>query len=798
MTDETIQISTGKSKVETKWGNSYIKWSEFSEKLRKPIVTKETVLEYKEAPKHEKDNIKDVGGFVGGVLKDGKRRKGFVESRSLVTLDADTPTDDFLESIEQKRVNELIIYSTHSHTSDKPRFRLIFPLSHSVTAEEYEPIARKLAEKFGMDNFDDTTYQAERLMFWPSVSLDGEYIFKHYTGECLNPDFLLKEYADWKDVSCWPKSSRETRNIRIQVKEQGDPHEKKGIIGAWCRTYSITQCIEEFLFDVYEPTEKDNRFTFKDGSTSGGLVIYEDKFAYSHHATDPVGQRLCNSFDLVRLHKFGKNDIDLKIDTPIHNYPSFIKMIDFAKSDKEITKLIIEDRLGEDDFDSWDVEDKEWLKELLIDKKGNIENTTKNIELILQNDPFLKNKVSKDVFYNRIVLKGDLPWRKKKLDEFWVDSDDAGLRIYLENNYSIIHRSKIEDVFTQEVVRNSFHPIRHYLSKLEWDGISRVETILVDYLGASDTEYVRMVSRKVMIAAVARVYRPGVKFDHMLVTTGPQGIGKTLLPSKLAGPWFSNSLEKLSGKEAYEALHGTWIMELGELTATKKADIDTMKHFISKQEDDYRAAYGKHKTNFKRQCIFWGTSNDSDFLRDKTGNRRFWPVDVGINEIKNPVWEMTEQTRNQIWAEAKFLFDEGRSLYLNKFQEELAKEQQDLHVEVSGLEGIIKEFLNVKITEDWYKKSRSDRREFIASQEEPNAEEGEVLREKICVTEIWMELLNGDLKNIPPAKAAEIRGILANMSGWERYKNNRGRMRFGDAYGTQTAYVRIQENNNVL
>ncbi|MDA9472659.1 virulence-associated E family protein [Enterococcus sp. 5H] len=790
--NKDINLSLGQSKTEKKWKNKTMSWAEFLDRLNTPTVTQETAQDYQKMSKSQRDTIKDVGGYVGGFLDKGRRRADSVRSRSIVTLDADSPRGDLWEDVQLLFDGAAAVYSTHSHAPDKPRLRLIIPLSRPVTAEEYQPLARKLADQFGMDNFDDTTYQPERLMFWPSHSFDAEYIFEYQDGAWADPDEYLALYPDWTDSSYWPESSRGHSIRERQAKKQGDPTGKGGVIGAFCRTYNIHSAIEKFLPDVYAPSSKDDRYTYLEGSTSGGLVLYGDKFAYSHHGTDPVGDKLSNAFDLVRVHKFGDQDENVKDHTPINKYPSFKMMTEFAKEDPIVRGLIATEAVAKasTEFDVWEEEDKEWTARLEVDDRGAIETSAGNLELILGHDPNLRKKIIMDKFANRIVVQSDLPWRKVGEERFWKDTDDAGLRVYLEKTYTIAHKGKTEDAFMQEVEKNSVHPVREYLDSLEWDGVERLDNLLIDHLGAANTTYVKMVTRKFLAAAVARIYRPGIKFDYMIVTTGPQGIGKTLLPTKLAGEWFSNSLEGVSGKDSYEALQGVWIMEMGEMTATKKADLEATKHFISKQEDIFRVAYGRHKSYFKRQCVFWGTSNDSEFLRDKTGNRRFWPVDVGINEIKHKVWEMTQETINQIWAEAKAVYEGGERIYLTEEEEKLAVEQQELHTEVSSLEGMINEYLGIPITEDWYDLGRNDRKQYISDFGEGFSELGEVRRDKISVIEVWYELLGGDPKSIHPAKAAEIRSILANMSGWKKYKKSKGQLRFGKDYGRQSAYIR--------
>ncbi len=791
--NQEINIATATNKLSKKWKNAPLDWRDFLERLANPTITQETAAEYAKLPKRERDAIKDVGGFVGGFLKQGRRKADAVVSRSLITLDADSVSDDIWELFSMLYDFAAAIYSTHSHKPDAPRLRLIIPLSRPVSAEEYQPIARKMASKLGMDNFDDTTYQPERLMYWPSVSRDGEYIFDYQDGAFLDPQTLLDEYPDWQDSSFWPESSRSHGIRDRQAKKQGDPLEKKGAVGAFCRAYDIRSAIETFLSDVYAPTDHEDRYTYIDGSTSGGLVIYEDKFAYSHHGTDPVGEKLSNAFDLVRIHKFGDLDEDAKDGTPTNRLPSFKAMRELTLNDEAAKGLIIEERMLEaaEDFEGIEVDtssDKSWTKRLTIDESGQIESSAMNLETIFKNDSNISKKVAFDNFAQRLVLRDRLPWREIGEQKFWKDSDDAGLRIYIEKVYGISHRGKIEDAFMQEVERHQFHPVRKYLDGLNWDGVERVETLLVDYLGAENTKYVRMVTRKALCAAVARVYKPGIKFDEMLTLTGAQGIGKSSLADILAGEWFSDTLDNIGGKDAYEALQGVWIMELGELKATKKADIEATKHFISKREDAFRVAYGRHKSYFPRQCIFWGTSNDYEFLHDRTGNRRFWPVEVGKQKRKHRVWDIDEETRGQIWAEAKVLFEKGERLYLTDDEEELAKEQQALHTVENALDGMIAEYLDTPITDDWYARDIYERQSFIKGQGSELGEEGNTQRTKVCVMEIWCELLNGDPKNLVPIKAKEIRSILDHLDGWEKHK---GKLRFGAVYGSQRAYIRV-------
>lgn len=793
--DKEIALATGKSRKETSWKNRSILWSQLVEKLSNTTRTPETAIEYRKMAKTDRDEIKDVGGYVGGALKNGRRKAENVANRSLLTLDMDnvtTPAVGIWDAITMLDDYAIVMYSTHSHTPDNPRLRLVIPLSRPVLGDEYQAVSRMLAQDIGIDQFDDTTYEPHRLMYWPSTSADAEYIYEFQDGDFLDPDKVLSRYPDWKDVSYWPESSRQAVRINSLIKKQEDPLEKKGIIGAFCRTYSTQEAIEKFIPDVYLPTIKSDRYTYAEGSTTGGVVIYDDKFSYSHHGTDPASSILCNAFDLVRLHKFGAQDEEAKPDTPINRLPSFTAMSEFAASDVQVKALINRERMDEviKDFDLDPDEeiDTSWTSKLHYNQKGKLQSTIENVLTILENDYFLKNRIAYNEFANRAIVLGKLPW-SPDINRDWADDDDAGLRYYIEKAYDITAVNKILDALALCFKNNSFHPVKDYLDGLIWDGVERVESLLIDYLGAEDSLYTRAVTRKHMAGAVARVMRPGIKYDYMLTLSGPQGIGKSSFIRILGEPWYNDSLTTVAGKEAYEQLQGSWLMELGELMATKKADIETLKQFLSKNEDIYRVAYGRRTSRFPRQCIFFGTSNDKEFLRDKTGNRRFWPVDCNVQKCNKNIFHELMKERDQIWAEAVELYKAGEKLYLEGPELEEALRQQEEHSEESSKTGLILEYLDTFIPENWYDLDMYERRSFISGGEFTDTYEATMIRTKVSVIEVWCELFNGDPKQLGPLQSREINDILRAMPGWGRAKSV---LSFGSAYGKQRAYVRKQ------
>ena len=789
-----LSISIGTSRKSKTWKTQAVSWDQLIKKLSRTTRTPETQAEYIALPKSEQDEIKDVGGFVGGTLKGGRRLKGQVSWRSLITLDADHVKGSLWDGVSVMCDYTVAMYSTHKHTSTAPRLRLVIPLAEPITAEQYEPIARKIAQDLSIDFFDDTTYEAHRLMYWPSTSEDGAYVFEVQEGPLLDPSEILGRYEeeglDWRDPFHWPRSSREMVRRERELKKAGEPSEKPGLVGAFCRAYSISEVIEEFLADVYTPAQSEDRYTYVSGSTYGGVVTYEDKFSYSHHESDPAGGQLCNSFDLVRLHYWGDLDID-QTNTPVNRLPSYKKMVEFAQEDGKVKLLLFHEKRDSvmDDF-AEPIEDEDWRQRLERDKNGKIMQTIHNAKMILDHDDGVKGRIAFNEFTHAITITESLPWHEIEESERWRDSDDAGLRLYLEQGYGISHQAKIADALTVVSQRRKYHPVREYLEDLSWDGAKRVDTLLIDYLAAEDSEYVRTVTRKMMVAAVARVMTPGVKWDYMLTLYGRQGIGKSYFVKRIANGWYSDSVNTFNGKEAYEQLQGAWILEVAELTATRKSETEATKHFISKSEDMFRVAYGKHVQRFPRQCIFIGTTNDQEFLRDRTGNRRFWPVTVGSGRSQKNIFAMTDEELQQIWAEAVQIWKDGEPLYLSGKMEREAALAQERHMEDNPKIGQILEFLDTPLPANWDELNIEARRRYIHGTDFGEPEGGSIRRDKVCAMEILVELFEKDQKWIKPFDTREINDILRNLHGWSEYGGGRqGQLRF-KIYGKQKTFER--------
>ena len=763
--------NTRKAKV---WTNREITWEAFLDRLSTTQKTVESLEEFLAMKKGEQDEIKDVGGYVCGHLKQGLRRVGSVLCRSCITLDMDYATPGIMPFVREKLPYKGCAYGTHKYSPEKPRLRQVFPLSRDVTEEEYEPVARMLAKQVGMDYFDDSTYEANRLMYWPSTPSNVEYFFESWDGDLVDPDKILAMYDDWRDISTWPTSSRQTTVMKQSVKRQADPLTKAGIVGVFCRTFDIHDVISTFLSDLYTPSAMEGRYDYIPGEGSAGVQVFEDKFAYSHHATDPAYGKLLNAFDLVRVHKFPDDE------------DSFKKMSEFALSLDAVKQTIARERQEEAamDFDAAD-----WEAHLNYGKNRQLENSVWNLLLILRNDPAYANFAYNEMA-RMIEVTGPVTWERPEGIRFWLDSDTDGLKSELDIHYTSFSTRNHDVAFSRVAMERRFHPLRDYLDGLpEWDGTVRIPTLLVNYMQADDTEYVRTVTKKTFAAAVARVYQPGVKFDCMLVLDGEQGIGKSTLFKELAGEeYFSDSvqLSDMDGKTAAEKIQGFWICEIAELAGMKKADIEKVKSFLSSSDDKFRPSYGKTVESHPRQGIMVASVNgDRGYLRDITGNRRFWVVKLHqTDQVKH--FHFAKEERDQIWSEAKHYWEEGEKLYLEGTLVGEAAEAQKDAMEEDERQGMVEVYLETLLPDNWNQMDLYDRRNYLSSTDDPTSPKGTIRRETVSNAEIWCECFGKALSDLRASDSYAIIQMMSQVDGWTRTKT-RKRM---PIYGQQRVYTR--------
>ena len=612
-------------------------------------------------------------------------------------------------------------------------------------------------------------------MYWPSASMNAMYVFKEAEKEWLNPDDILSAHPEWTDPAQLPTSSRESRANQIKQQKVQDPLKKSGAIGLFNRAFfPISLALTEFLPSVYEPTDNPNRWHLICSKSVAGVEIKEDRFVYSHHAKDPAYLQLCSAFDIVRIHKFG--DLDEK--------GSFKAMCDFAMQQESVRLLAAEERIEEARTDFTD--DDTWKMRLTCRKDASLENTLHNIRLIMENDTCLKSIVFNQLA-DSMEIRGEVPWKHPA--RFWRDADDAQLICYVDANYGTFSAHNYDIAVTKAADDRSYHPIKEYFERLpEWDGIERIDTTLIDFFGAEDNAYVRAVSRKIMCAAVKRVFQPGIKFDNILVLNGPQGIGKSTFINKLGGEWYSDSLNlsDMNDKTAAEKLQGYWILEIGELAGMKKADIDKVKAFISRQDDKYRASFGRRVTPHPRQCVFFGTTNsETGFLRDITGNRRFWSVKTPGTGRWKP-WEMTQLDVDMMWAEAIIYVKNKESLYLSGDLEIYARAEQSAAMEQDEREGLVAAYLDTLLPDNWDDMDIYQRRNFLNDPDAGTLPIGTVKRTAVSNLEIWCECFGKLKEDLRSSDSYTISAIMARLTDWER-TDIRKRL---PIYGMQRLYKR--------
>lgn len=817
MNDTVLKVAVCNHRDDWRYKNVELTWQQLKDRNRVPVRTTETVAEYPQLPKAQRDDLKDHGGFVSGWLRQGVRKRGHVISRNSGTLDADNipPEVDFPALCREKLAGvEYFLYTTHKHKPEAPRYRLVFLFDREVSEDEYEPLMRMVAKQFGMDFFDDSTYEAHRMMYWASASSDGVFDFQESRGDPLSVDHYFAMYDDWRDVSQWPTSSRESAVREKAADPQQDPLNKDSVVGVFCREYfPIQLAMETFLPGVYAPTDTENRWDYVPSESTAGVVIYDDRFVYSHHATDPAGGKLLNAFDLVRIHKFGNDDTK----------KSFNQMCDFALA-QDAVKLRLDRERAESasaDFGGYRTTgtarntgtvpsvpcsagteglspafrstvppDDSWVKHLKYNSHTKtLENSSWNLMLILNNDPLLQSFAYNGIAC-RVQVTGELPWEREESNPFWRDADTAQLIVYLDRRYTVFSRRNVDACFAKVADDRRFHPVREYLENLpEWDGECRIDTLLCRCLQADDTPYVRAVTRKFLAAAVARIFYPGTKFDCVLVLDGAQGIGKSTIFRELAGDEYYSetlTLTDMNDKSAAEKLLGNWIVEIGELAGMRKAEIEKVKAFISTRDDKFRPSFGHVVESHPRQAVMVATVNgERGYLRDVTGNRRFWIVKCRQTEAVKR-FAFSSEERDQIWAEAVWYWKQGEKLWLEGSLLADAEEVQRSAMEKDDRLGMVEVYLDTLLPESWPTMNLYQRRSWLLDTDDPTRPKGTMLRTEVSNVEIWSECFGRNPSDMKTGDSFAIAALMIQLKGWEK-SSRRPRL---PLYGMQRVYAR--------
>jgi predicted P-loop ATPase len=707
----------------------------------------------------------------------------------MITLDVDYADSLFPVEFDTRFPGvAAVIYNTRSDREKSRRFRVVIPFAEEVQdAAQYEAAARKMAELLGIDLFDPTTFQAERMMYWQSLSSDQPKVFEVFEGEPISAEYLLSLYGnneEWRDIRNWAFKSdqeKETRAIVSKAMAQ-NPREKAGLVGAFCRAYSVPAAIEKYLSDVYEIAPGNDRYTYKAGHSVGGMIVFDDLFCFSYHSTDPIADgHAYNAYDLVRVHKFGH----------LGKEDSTKEMNKLVCADKECVKDMVTPDADLDDFDDYgDAVKSDSTKEVTelvwdLDGKGNKQVTVNNFVNAFKSDPLLNGLLAYDMLKETIVFtRPSFTAKGSKKGDLVNDTDISIIKGHIERMHGIYNDAKLNDAIERVSSDNAFHPIKLYLESLTWDGVPRIDTFLVDYMGAEDNAYTREAFRKMLLAAVTRIYEPGRKFDTALVFYSEQGVGKSTLIQRLSKGWFNDSLTNLSGKESYEAIQFAWLVELAELSALRKSDVEAVKNFISKREDTYRGAYARRVKTHKRQCVFFGSTNDDEFLKDATGNRRFFPVEVKRTRKTRLIFEPEfDAVVDQLWAEAMEGYMLGEALTLSDEAEAIAGGTREEFTERTPIQGLIEEYLDRLFPADYEDRFLAQRLDFLNGD---LGEEGTETKNSFSLIELWTEALGRRKDEYTVVKARELSNAVKALKGWKRDKQARQKI-----YGPQVIYRRV-------
>jgi predicted P-loop ATPase len=845
--------SFGKAKNET------LTWKQFKALFLRPMTTSERLKDYLKLPDNEQLHLKASNGWIYRtqvVIGDRgmRRNRNSGMPSDLITLDFDYATPEFFDDIINGRIEtefEYFIHTSRRHTEEKPRFRMFIPVNKAIPNDIYPAVSRIFARKIdpAMEFVDKVSFRPAQMMFKPTCSKDGDFVFWENQGELLDWSEMLDVFeateADWRNLDNLPKVPGE--HLRESAEKAEVPTDKLGVVGDFCRAYDIHEAIATFLPDRYAPSDDMGgkaRYTYLLGTTTNGAEVQDDGlFLYSHHGSDPCADMLVNAFDLVRIHLHGDKDKEDDFDKPITKRPSYLQMVEFIQNDDRYRAQVVKSRYDmdamEEDFtdDMVEVEyvdetedldsDEEaeiealvgkpakaikrdtegapispvkakrkrrppppegWVSTLDMTLDGNIISNAPNIAQIIQNDPRLRNCVEYNEFMGRVVSREPIKTRLSYVAQAVVRDPINGTPLEDRNYFAVkmilqapngpgkpgYGLRTVTDADLYGAVDNaaatcSFNPIVEFLRSGKHDGVARAESMFIAYCGCPDTPYYREAALKFLLGAVARAFEPGCKFDFAPIFAGAQGKRKSTMINILAKSWYGELKADFSNEaKLIESMQNCWIMEMPELSSIGRSRIEDIKAFLSAKSSTARLAWARTPKVFPRQCVFVGSTNDDQYLIDSTGNRRWWPIPVEVDQIDTDKLALEV---DQIWAEAVVLYDQMRAeqpvgdlpLYLTH-PESIAEanrlqEAARIQTESDGYAELIADWLDKLVPPAGFD-------DFDDAMGSPKMQH----RRRVTVMEIWKEAMNmGDKHTIADSraitKALKLNGWVDGSSG---------------------------------
>lgn len=772
--DLTLDLSVAPSVSSRRWEAATLTWERLVDRAHNP------------------ESVKDCGGYVAGRLKGTARRKGQVEYRSAVTLDADAASETLPALVAGLGLRALV-HSTYSHTRAHPRYRVVIPImGPGLSEEEYPRVARGLIEALGEAQFDPGSTQPERLMFWPATANPDEYEVVECQGETATAQGLLRDFGGLGPMpDHMPGSKR-------------DPMGLPGVAGAFNRVYDMARAVETFHLP-YDPVEGEpNRWHYTPAESEGGVIVYPDGYVFSNHASDPAYGRALSLFDLVALHVYGGEDRAAGVpqSTAPADRPSIQRaMREFAARPEIVTELVAADFADVDGDEDGARGLPEWVLEFhLRPKTGKPLDDVHNWDLLMRHDPVLCGLARNDMDLTTVTRR-QFPWRAVEAgkDDALTNADRAQISAHLQRAYNMPRpaQEQLNGVIDMVAQDNAFHPVVEYLESLEWDGVSRVETYLP---GAADA-YTRRVARLVAVQAVARALDPGVKVDNCLILTGRQGLGKSWFVETMARGW-TCTLGPIEGsglRDTVMAMTRSWVTVADEGFAMKKADAEALKQFVTLTHDVIRPPYAREHVKLPRRQVIWGTTNDAVFLRAQEGNRRFLIVEVAE---KLDFGKYSDEYVNQVWAEAVHIWKTSRDkyglkdnpeLFLSSEEEAAAESVRSMATEEDSMTGLIQAYLDTLVPENWVEMSPEERISWLRD-EEQGIVSGTHPIDVVCSLEIWEIALGRERGKHSRVDILQITNALKQLPGWFGPMPKPTRLPF---YGPQRVFARMDEPTDV-